>query len=85
MMELTRTCEVIATEINAIKEQARAMLVSSAIEIGKRLAEAKELVPFGSWGKWLEENVSYSERTAQNLMRCWEEYGKREIRRRLRI
>lgn len=78
MNGIVRDERVIALEINAIKQQARAMLVSSAIEIGRRLGEAKALVPFGRWGAWLAENVDYSERTAQNLMRCWEEYGKKE-------
>lgn len=78
MNEIVRDERVIALEINAIKQQARAMLVSSAVEIGRRLTEAKAMVPYGSWGAWLRENVDYSERTAQNLMRCWEEYGKKE-------
>ena len=71
-----RTPERIATEINVIKEQAREVFCRSAIEIGRRLFEAKSMIPHGSWGKWLEENVDYSERTAQNLMRVYEEYGR---------
>lgn len=71
-----RTPERIATEINVIKEQAREVFCRSAIEIGRRLFEAKSIIPHGSWGKWLEENVDYSERTAQNLMRVYEEYGR---------
>ena len=78
MNEIMRDEKTIAMEINAIKGQARAMLISSAIEIGRRLCEAKEMVPRGGWIDWLRENVDYSERTAQNLMRCWEEYGKKE-------
>ena len=78
MNGIMRDERTIAMEINAIKGQARAMLVSSAIEIGKRLCEAKELVPRGGWIDWLKDNVDYSERTAQNLMRCWEEYGKKD-------
>ena len=78
MNEIVRDERAIAMEINAIKGQARAMLISSAIEIGKRLCEAKEMVPRGGWIDWLKENVDYSERTAQNLMRCWEEYGKKD-------
>lgn len=75
-MMVSRTPEVIATEINVIKAQARDVYVRSAIEIGKRLYEAKTMVPHGKWGKWLEENVEYSERTAQNLMAVYEEYGR---------
>lgn len=76
MNELTRDAGIIAAEINAIKTQVKATVISGAVEIGKRLAEAKEMVPHGEWGGWLETHVDYSERTAQNLMRCWEEYGK---------
>ena len=78
MNEIMRDERVIAMEIIAIKGQARAMLVTSAIEIGRRLAEAKAIVPYGGWTAWLRDNVDYSERTAQNLMRCWEEYGKKD-------
>ena len=75
-MTISRTPEVIATEINVIKAQARDVYVRSAIEIGKRLYEAKTMVAHGKWGRWLEENVEYSERTAQNLIAVYEEYGR---------
>lgn len=75
-MESARTAEMIAVEINVIKGQTRDVILRSAIEIGKRLYEAKTIVPYGRWGEWLKENVDYSERTAQNLMKCFDEYGK---------
>ena len=75
-LTITRTPEVIATEINVIKGQARDVYVRSAIEIGRRLYEAKTIVPHGKWGDWLKSNVDYSERTAQNLMAVYEEYGR---------
>lgn len=78
MSEIIRDANVIAGEINAIKQEVRDTAIRGAIEIGKRLLEAKSLVPYGSWGKWLEENVDYSERTAQDLMRIANEYGRRE-------
>ena len=71
-----RTIDTIAAEINGIKEQVRATVVSGAIEIGRRLKEAKSLVPYGEWGAWLKRSVDYSERTAQNMMRIADEYGK---------
>lgn len=71
-----RTIDTIAAEINGIKEQVRATVVSGAIEIGRRLKEAKSLVPYGEWGAWLGRSVDYSERTAQNMMRIADEYGK---------
>ena len=74
-MESTRTAEMIAVEINVIKGQTRDVILRSAIEIGRRLYEAKAIVPYGRWGEWLKSNVDYSERTAQNLMKCFDEYG----------
>ena len=70
-----RTPELIAVEINAIKRNVRCMMVSSAAEIGKRLTEAKRLVPYGRWGEYLA-GLDYSDRTAQNLMRLAEEYDR---------
>jgi len=74
----TRTAEVIAGEINQIKSEVRDTVIRAAIEIGKRLREAKSLVPYGQWGDWLAENVDYSERTAQNYMAIADEYGQKE-------
>ena len=76
MGDVMRTAGMIAAEINTIKAQARDVVCRSAIEIGRRLYEAKAIVPHGGWIAWLAENVDYSERTAQNLMRVYEEYGR---------
>lgn len=75
MGEITRSPAMIAGEINTIKEQVRATALSASVEIGKRLTEAKALVPEGEWTKWLSDNVDYSLRTAQNLMALFQEYG----------
>src|SRR5690625_1751496 len=77
MNEITveRSQETIAIEINSIKEQTRQMLLHNSIEIGKRLVEAKAILPHGEWGKWLEESVDYSQSTANNLMKIYDEYG----------
>jgi chromosome segregation ATPase len=71
--------EALASEIRAIKEQTRGVVISAALSIGARLIEAKALIPFGAWGAWLEAHVDYSERKAQDLMRLYEEYGKKTI------
>lgn len=70
-----RSPEVIASEINTIKDQTRKMVLHNAIEIGRRLCEAKEAVPHGEWGKWLETAVDFKQSTANNLMRIFQEYG----------
>lgn len=71
----TRDTNLIALEINNIKEQTQKIFLLSSIEIGKRLVEAKQMVPHGEWGNWLEDSVDYSQRTANNLMKIYEEYG----------
>lgn len=65
----------LAVEIITFDRQAKITAVSCAIEIGERLLEAKDLVPHGEWGKWLKENVNYSQSTANNFMRLYREYG----------
>ena len=69
----------LAAEINAITNHARVVLASAAIDIGKRLIEAKNIVPRGRWTEWLEANVDYSERKAQQLMQLAEEFGRGEL------
>lgn len=74
-----RTPDLIAAEINSIKNQTRKMVLYNSIEIGRRLVEAKEMVPHGEWGEWLQGSVDYSQRTANNLMRIFNEYGSEQI------
>ena len=74
-LETVRTADIVAAEINSIKDQTRKMVLSNSIEIGKRLCEAKEMVEHGQWGQWLNERVDYSQSTAQNLMKIFQEYG----------
>lgn len=71
----TRSPNIIAVEIQTIKGHARDILLLSSVEIGRRLVEAKELVPHGEWMGWLKENVDYSQSTANNLMAIYREYG----------
>src|SRR5690606_12544295 len=74
-----RSAIVIAAEINAIKDQTRKTVLFNAIEIGRRLVEAKQYVSHGEWGKWLEESVELKQSTANNLMRIFEEYGSDQL------
>ena len=72
---INRPSDVIAAEINFIKRRTQETVLSAAVEIGRLLCEAKVGVPYGDWGKWLEENVDYSVSTANNLMKLYNEYG----------
>lgn len=84
--EITRSPAIIAGEINQIKSQTSGILAAAfavagrgCIEIGKRLTEAKAMLSHGEWGVWLQENVSYSVSTAENLMRIFREYGDEQV------
>ncbi len=71
--------ERLAGEINAITNHARVVLATAAIDVGKRLIEARGLVPDGRWLEWLRDNVDYSDRQAQVLMQIAEQYGRGEL------
>ena len=72
---MERNPNIIASEIEAIKNQTKIIVLSASMEIGKRLKEVKAMLPHGTWGTWLRDNVDYSERTAQNLMAVHETYS----------
>ena len=78
-LQTNRTPVIIAQEINVIRDQAGKILLQSSLEIGQRLKEAKELVGHGNWGAWVEAEVNYSQRTAQNLIKIYDEYGEKYL------
>lgn len=39
--------------------------------LGSYLNEVKEQLPHGEFGKWIEDNVGFSERTARNYMKVY--------------
>ncbi len=74
-----RRLDVLAGEINLLEESAKDVFRRTAMEIGRRLCEARNLVPRGRWGEWLETQIKYSARKAQQLMQVYEEYQGREL------
>lgn len=70
-----RTAETVALEIRTLQQQAQGIILNYAIEIGRRLEEAKAMLPHGEWGAWLKRELDYSQSTAQNFMRIFREYG----------
>ena len=74
-----RNIEVVTTEIKTLCEQARALALSYAIEIGRRLDEAKGMLSHGEWSEWLKNEVDFSQSTANNYMKLFEEYGDMQI------
>lgn len=79
VMVPAREISVITGEIIEIRRQANNMLLMYAIEVGRRLVEAKGILPHGEWGKWLEEKVDFSQSTANNLMKLYDEYGQSQL------
>ena len=74
-----RTAQTVAVEIRTLQKQAQGIILSYAIEIGRKLEEAKAMIPFGEWGEWLKRELDYSPSTAQNLMKLFREYGDDQI------
>ena len=70
-MKPGRSLEVVAAEIRTFT----AGMLNNIIEIGRRMVEAKEMLPYGQFGKWIQENTGYSASTANNFMNLYKEYG----------
>ena len=72
MNELQHTdINKIETEIVMLKQQT----AQNIIEIGRRLIQAKEMLPHGEWGKWLDEKVEFTQQTANKFMKAANELG----------
>lgn len=63
MNEIQRPLEVIETEIYFYKNQ----MCNSAIEVGKRLKEAREQVNHGEWSGWTFKNGFSTEKARQYI------------------
>lgn len=74
-VQAVRTPEQIGKEIRTLTYQAKGMTVYFGIEIGRRLAEAKQMVGHGAWGEWIKNETEFSQSTATRFMRIFEEYG----------
>ena len=75
----SRNITEITSEIIELRRQANCIQVAYAVEIGRRLVEAKTVLPYGQWGEWLKNEVDFSQSTANNLMKIFEEYGASQI------
>ena len=78
-MAAQRDIKTVTTEIRTLHRQAQCMVLGYAIEIGRRLKEAKSLLEHGEWGEWLENEVDFSRSTANNFMKIFEEYGAKQV------
>ena len=66
----------ITAKILATKDTVGKMLAMAYIELGGLLTQAKELIPPGEWSSYLENEVEFSHRTANNCMKLYAEYSK---------
>ena len=74
---VARTPEALGAEVRNLTNAARYITVYYAIEIGRRLTEAKELVAHGEWMDWLKNETELSQSAANRLMRIYAEYGQK--------
>lgn len=74
-----RNIDVVTAEIKSLCLEARHMMLIYAIEIGRRLVEAKDILPHGEWGDWLRNEVEFSQSTANKHMKLFEKFGARQI------
>ena len=70
-----RDIRTITTEIKTLTKQAQKLILNYAIEVGRRLCEVKSMLPHGQWGEYLRSEVEFSQSTANNFMKIFEEYG----------
>ena len=70
-LQEVRTLESVAAEIRSYTWS----MLTNIIEIGRRLCEAKEMLPHGEFMNWCTENFGYSKSQTNNFMRLYEAYG----------
>lgn len=68
--ELTNIDQLTA-EIVLLKQQT----AMNIIEIGRRLLQAKEQLPHGQWGTWLQDKIEFSHQTANRFMQVATEFA----------
>ena len=74
-----RTPEVIGAEIRMYVDAGRRVTLLCGIEIGRRLCEAKDMLPHGEWLPWLSRETDFSDRKAQLYMQAFREYGAKQL------
>lgn len=76
-----RTLEVIGAEIRehtACLEYHVRGTIYEAVEIGRRLAEARDIAPHGTWLDFLKRETPFSHDKANNLIKIFEAYGEQQ-------
>lgn len=74
-----RSIEIVTAEIHTIRDNVARVFMDGVVQIGRRLEEAKQLVPQGEWLSYLDTQLGYKPSTAQNYMRIAREFGDGQI------
>lgn len=74
-----RSIEIVTAEIHTIRDNVAKVFLGGVVQIGRRLEEAKQLVPQGEWLAYLDKELGYKPSTAQNYMRIAREFGDGQI------
>ena len=74
-----RSIEIVTAEIHTIRDNVARVFMDGVVQIGRRLEEAKQLVPQGEWLAYLDKELGYKPSTAQNYMRIAREFGDGQI------
>ena len=70
-----REVDQLAREIQYYWRKGQAAVLDCAIEIGRRLTDAKWMLPHGEFGKWVDESFEFSHSSANTFMKLFDEYG----------
>ena len=65
----------LTNEIQYYWRKGQAAVLDCALEIGRRLVDAKGLLPHGRFGAWVDENFEFSHSSANTFMKLFDEYG----------
>lgn len=74
-----RSIEIVTAEIHTIRDNVARVFMDGVVQIGRRLEEAKQLVPQGEWLSYLDTQLGYKPSTAQNYMRIAREFGDGQV------
>lgn len=74
-----RSIEIVTAEIHTIRDNVARVFMDGVVQIGRRLEEAKQLVPQGEWLHYLDTELGYKPSTAQNYMRIAREFGDGQV------
>ena len=62
-------------EIQYYWRKGQVAVLDCALEMGRRLADAKKLIKHGEFSAWVEENFEFSHSSANTFMKLFDEYG----------